>query len=80
MSILKRAAKESSAAIVAVLAAAAASTPTPAAGPALQIEGGQIADVIPESSGIRVFKGIPYAAPPVGELRKQETPLRSLPP
>jgi para-nitrobenzyl esterase len=69
MSILKRAAKESSAAIVAVLAAAAASTPTPAAGPALQIEGGQIADVIPESSGIRVFKGIPYAAPPVGELR-----------
>jgi Carboxylesterase family len=34
-----------------------------------QIEGGQIADAAPDATGIRVFKGIPYAAPPVGELR-----------
>src|SRR5262249_45806618 len=36
---------------------------------ALQVEGGQIANAAPDASGIRVFKGIPYAAPPVGELR-----------
>ena len=39
------------------------------AGESLQIEGGQIADAAADASGVRVFKGIPYAAPPVGELR-----------
>ena len=36
---------------------------------ALRVEGGQIADVTPANSGVRLFRGIPYAAPPVGELR-----------
>jgi para-nitrobenzyl esterase len=35
----------------------------------LQIEGGQIADIAADASGVRVFKGIPFAAPPTGELR-----------
>jgi para-nitrobenzyl esterase len=71
MRIFSRAAKVGSTAAVAVLAATAASTSTPA-GPAVQVEGGQIADLAAESSGIRVFRGIPYAAPPVGEIRWRE--------
>jgi para-nitrobenzyl esterase len=39
------------------------------AGPPLTVEGGQIADATPDANGIRVFRGIPFAAPPVGNLR-----------
>jgi para-nitrobenzyl esterase len=35
----------------------------------IQVEGGEISGLLHEESGIRVFKGIPYAAPPVGDLR-----------
>lgn len=36
---------------------------------ALRGDSGLIQEVAPDSSGIRVFKGIPYAAPPVGASR-----------
>jgi para-nitrobenzyl esterase len=39
------------------------------AGPPLRVEAGQIVDATPDASGVRVFKGIPFAAPPVGDLR-----------
>lgn len=35
----------------------------------LSIEGGAIAVPPPGSSGVRAYKGIPYAAPPLGDLR-----------
>jgi hypothetical protein len=31
----------------------------------LPVEAGQITDVTPDASGVRSFKGIPFAAPPV---------------
>ena len=45
---------------------------TPDASPVLTIEGGQIQGVESEVKGVTVFKGIPYAAPPIGDLRWKE--------
>ena len=37
--------------------------------PVLKIEGGEIQGILAGTPGVYIYKGIPYAAPPVGELR-----------
>jgi para-nitrobenzyl esterase len=37
----------------------------------IRVDGGLIADVLADMNGVRAFKGIPYAAPPIGSLRWQ---------
>jgi para-nitrobenzyl esterase len=48
---------------------AAALLATPAGAQTLKITGGDIAQAQPTADGVRVYKGLPYAAPPVGERR-----------
>ena len=40
--------------------------------PILTVEGGQIQGVPAENPGVYVYRGIPYAAPPIGDLRWKE--------
>ena len=44
----------------------------PAVSPVLSIEGGQVQGVTTDIPGVFVFRGIPYAAPPIGDLRWKE--------
>ena len=37
--------------------------------PTIKVEGGMIQGVSSAASDVTVFRGIPYAAPPVGDLR-----------
>ncbi len=55
----------------AVLSVAAMAACSPA-NPVLQIEGGQIQGVESSVKGVYIYKGIPFAAPPVGDLRWKE--------
>ena len=50
----------------------AACKTTEAQSPVLSIEGGQVQGVTTDIPGVLAFKGIPYAAPPVGDLRWKE--------
>ena len=42
--------------------------------PVLNIEGGQVIGVQTPTKGIIAYKGIPFAAPPVGDLTMERTP------
>ena len=42
------------------------------ANPVLEVEGGQIQGVESSVKGVYIYKGIPFAAPPVGDLRWKE--------
>jgi len=53
--------------VLIALALAALPSPTPAALDTVSVDGGRISGTV--ANGVRVFKGIPFAAPPVGELR-----------
>ena len=59
--------------IVICLAAALALFACKEYNPVLTIEGGQVQGIkSTEKKGVYVYKGIPYAAPPIGQLRWKE--------
>jgi para-nitrobenzyl esterase len=55
--------------VLALPVLAAALLATPAAAQTLKVTGGEIAQASPTADGVRVYRGLPYAAPPIGERR-----------
>jgi len=58
------------AALLAVMSACTQNAGKP--NPVLTIEGGQVQGVFADIEGVYVYRGIPYAAPPIGDLRWKE--------
>jgi para-nitrobenzyl esterase len=53
---------------------------TPVKSAPVRIEGGLVSGALDTVSQVRIFKGIPYAAPPIGELRwRPPAPVREWP-
>jgi para-nitrobenzyl esterase len=59
------------AALVAVLMLGPSASPAQTTGPTVAIDAGRLAGTV-DDAGMRSFRGIPYAAPPVGDLRWRE--------
>ena len=55
-----------------ILAAALALVSCKETNPVLTIDGGQVQGVKGDLKGVYIYKGIPYAAPPIGDLRWKE--------
>ena len=55
-----------------ILAAAIALVSCKETNPVLTIDGGQVQGVKGDLKGVYIYKGIPYAAPPIGDLRWKE--------
>ena len=60
------------AAVCAAFALAFLAGCSPAEAPVLNVEGGQIQGVASSVKGVYIYKGVPFAAPPVGDLRWKE--------
>ena len=59
-------------AALALTVAACGNKPVSNLSPILTIEGGQVQGVTADLPGVYVYRGIPYAAPPIGDLRWKE--------
>lgn len=64
-------------AMLSILAMSCSATQEKSENPVLTVSGGQIQGVLTDSSNVMVYKGVPYAAPPVGDLRwKKPQPVK----